>query len=83
MLGATDSNDEWKLKGITVDYTPSPVPLPAAGWFLIAGIGGLAAAGRSTKNPLDRLNSRFHEYERGPKGSPFFNFRRLDDCVCN
>lgn len=26
---------------------PSPVPLPAAGWLLLAGMGGLAAAGRS------------------------------------
>lgn len=25
---------------------PSPVPLPAAGWLLIAGLGGLAALGR-------------------------------------
>ena len=26
--------------------TPDPVPLPAAGWMLLAGIGGLAAARR-------------------------------------
>ncbi|WP_233252608.1 VPLPA-CTERM sorting domain-containing protein [Maritimibacter sp. 55A14] len=25
---------------------PAPVPLPAAGWLMLAGIGGLAAAGR-------------------------------------
>lgn len=28
---------------------PSPVPLPAAGWMLIAGLGGLAAMGRRRK----------------------------------
>ncbi|MCR8825255.1 VPLPA-CTERM sorting domain-containing protein [Pseudosulfitobacter koreensis] len=48
LLGAVGENDEWKLKGVTVDYT-TPVPLPAAAWLLIASIGGLAAAGRGKK----------------------------------
>ncbi|WP_233493392.1 VPLPA-CTERM sorting domain-containing protein [Ruegeria atlantica] len=26
--------------------SPSPIPLPAAGWLLIGGIGGLVALGR-------------------------------------
>lgn len=29
--------------------TPSPIPLPAAGWMLLAGIGGLAAMRRQRK----------------------------------
>jgi hypothetical protein len=29
--------------------TPSPVPLPAAGWMLLAGLGGIAAAKRRKK----------------------------------
>ncbi|WP_299837902.1 VPLPA-CTERM sorting domain-containing protein [uncultured Jannaschia sp.] len=49
-IGAYQSDDDWKMKKITVSYddtpTPSPVPLPAAAWMLIAGIGGLAAMGR-------------------------------------
>ncbi len=30
----------------SVPTNPAPVPLPAAGWMLIAGVGGLMAAGR-------------------------------------
>lgn len=30
----------------SADETPAPVPLPAAAWMLVAGLGGLAAAGR-------------------------------------
>ena len=33
----------------TAPNTPPAVPLPAAGWMLIAGLGGLAAAGRRKK----------------------------------
>jgi hypothetical protein len=32
-----------------VESTPAPVPLPAAGWMLIAGLGALAAAGRARR----------------------------------
>lgn len=32
-----------KLKSIVVEHTPSEVPLPAAGWMLLAGLGGLVA----------------------------------------
>ena len=49
-IGAVGSDDEYKVKSLTVSYedmpTPSPVPLPAAAWMLIAGIGTLAAAKR-------------------------------------
>jgi hypothetical protein len=48
-----DSNDQWKLKKISVTYTPPPppnvVPLPAAGWMLLAGLGGIAAMKRRRK----------------------------------
>lgn len=42
----------FKITSLTVDYTPPPpppVPLPAAGWMLIAGLGGLAALRRRRK----------------------------------
>ncbi|WP_299674645.1 VPLPA-CTERM sorting domain-containing protein [uncultured Roseobacter sp.] len=43
--GKTYSCDNWdnfKLKGVKVSYDDiSPVPLPAAGWMLIAAIGGM------------------------------------------
>ena len=45
-VGAPLGNDEFKITGLSFDYTPAPVPLPAAGWMLIAGIGGLAAMRR-------------------------------------
>ena len=46
-LGAFDSNDSWKLRSVTVEYDEPPaVPLPAAGWMLIAGLGGMAALRR-------------------------------------
>ncbi|WP_254813781.1 VPLPA-CTERM sorting domain-containing protein [Rhodovulum sp. ES.010] len=28
------------------DSAPAPIPLPAAGWMLLAGVGGLAAVRR-------------------------------------
>lgn len=40
----------FKITSLTVDYDdtppPSPVPLPAAGWLLMAGLGGFAALRR-------------------------------------
>ena len=30
-------------------FTATPVPLPAAAWFLLAGVGGLGFIGRSKK----------------------------------
>lgn len=43
-FAATDKKDNWKLKKLKVHYTP--VPLPAAGFMLLAGLGGLAAMKR-------------------------------------
>ncbi len=44
---ATQQNDNFRVRSIT--YTPAPVPLPAAGWMLLAGIGGIAAMKRRKK----------------------------------
>jgi hypothetical protein len=46
--------DGWSSKGMVLygesgqlsRYRPSPIPLPAAGWLLLAGLAGIAAAGR-------------------------------------
>lgn len=38
-----------QLQSTPTNPTVTPVPLPAAGWMLLAGIGGLAAAGRRKK----------------------------------
>lgn len=45
LIGARGSDDDWKFKGAAFDHL-SAVPLPAAGWLLIAGLGGLAALKR-------------------------------------
>lgn len=37
---------EFKIDGSVVTGVAAPVPLPAAGWMLIAGVGGLAALRR-------------------------------------
>lgn len=38
-----------KIRSITVDYTPSPVPLPAGGVLLLTAFGGLASLRRKRK----------------------------------
>lgn len=43
-VAAVDWNDGWKLAGVDVSAV-APVPLPAAGWMLLAAIGGLCGAG--------------------------------------
>lgn len=45
-IGAYYKTSGFKLQSITVSYDTSEVPLPAAGWLLIAGLGGLAALKR-------------------------------------
>jgi hypothetical protein len=56
MVGSMATGDDWKLRAVTVDYTDDgngnlpPVPLPAAGWMLLAGLGGLGAMKRRQKS---------------------------------
>ena len=38
-----------RFDDINLSYTVAAVPLPAAGWMLLAGLGGLAAASRRKK----------------------------------
>jgi len=39
-------NGSWKLKSVVVDYTVPLIPLPAAIWLMLGGLGGLAAMRR-------------------------------------
>lgn len=47
-FGANHSSDAFKLQSLTYAVIPpvSEVPLPAAGWLLLAGLGGLGAMKR-------------------------------------
>jgi hypothetical protein len=46
-IGAVDEHSEFKIAGMTVEtVNPPVVPLPAAGWGLIAGLGALVALKR-------------------------------------
>jgi hypothetical protein len=51
-IGAYNAKSGFKVQSITVSYDegPSEVPLPAAGWMLIAGVGGLVAMKRRGRN---------------------------------
>ena len=45
-----DNHDNFKIAKIKVKYEEPPaVPLPAAGWMLLAGLGGIAAMKRRRK----------------------------------
>lgn len=44
LLGTTGNHSEWKARGLSVQL--APVPLPASGLLLLAGIGGIAAMRR-------------------------------------
>lgn len=49
-IGAISDNSEFTIAGMTVETSdPSAVPLPSAGWCLIAGLGSLAALKRRRK----------------------------------
>ncbi|WP_135503328.1 VPLPA-CTERM sorting domain-containing protein [Roseovarius aestuariivivens] len=48
-IGASGSGDRFKLKSITVNYEPSVVPIPAAGWLMLGALGGFAALRRRKK----------------------------------
>jgi hypothetical protein len=47
-IGAYGHGDAFKIRAVQFSYddTPAPIPLPAAGWLLLAGLGGLAAIRR-------------------------------------
>lgn len=47
-IGAAGHGDSFKIRKIQFSYDddPAPVPLPAAGWLMLAGLGGLAAVRR-------------------------------------
>ena len=47
-IGALDGDDDFRLSKLTLHVTP--VPLPAAGWMLLAGLGGLAAMRRRQRS---------------------------------
>lgn len=40
-VAAFESDDSWKLSSVSGTYHVAAVPLPAAAWLLIAGLGGL------------------------------------------
>ncbi len=47
LIGTAWNNSQWKLSSLTVELPhTAPIPLPAAGWMLLAGMGGLAAISR-------------------------------------
>ncbi|MCV6592103.1 MAG: VPLPA-CTERM sorting domain-containing protein [Silicimonas sp.] len=45
-IGAKHKKSSFKVKSITVDYKMNVVPVPAAGFLLLAGLGGFAALKR-------------------------------------
>jgi hypothetical protein len=49
VAGPGITQDSAKMIGVPGVGTPPPVPLPAAGWLLIAGIGALAAARKARR----------------------------------
>ena len=50
-IGAQNSHSFFKVKAISFKDVPPPevIPLPAAGWLLLGGLGGLAALKRRRK----------------------------------
>lgn len=47
---SANERDQFRVTGIDVTPTINVVPLPAAGWMLIAGVGGLGAMSRRRKS---------------------------------
>jgi hypothetical protein len=49
-IGASGTDDYFKVSSITFDYDVSAVPVPAAGFLLFGALGGLAAMRRRRKS---------------------------------
>jgi opacity protein-like surface antigen len=49
VFGETTSNQDLPVEMISPNAQTTPVPLPAAGWMLLAGLGAIAAMRRRAK----------------------------------
>lgn len=44
-----NNSGNWRIADVQIDGTAAPVPLPAAAWFLVSGLGGMVGFGRRRK----------------------------------
>ena len=49
-IGAVRDGDDFLLSSLTFDVDVAPVPLPAAGWMLLAGVGGMMSMRRRKRS---------------------------------